>query len=251
MAKEKESVLKISEMTNNAEVVKYDKDVSSLIKNYNDKIKKAKNNTDLSDMAFLDMGKKLIEIEKKINQDIQDDKDIKDDKKVIKARKIFAAFKLRIHEKINKNISNVDKVYNVAVFCETDTYKKYQDRLPSGWGTLYLLLSFKKDVKGENGEKDKKELDVEKIDQLMSDSSITKTITRSELIKKIDAIKNPNRVINPKVTIIVESGIVPTSEQLQELQKHLDEKFEQWKITKPDIKPEAPVPEGSENGETE
>ena len=176
------------------------------------------------------------------------------DKKVIKARKIFAAFKLRIHKKINKNISNVDKVYNVAVFCETDTYKKYQDRLPSGWGTLYLLLSFKKDVKGENGEKDKKELDVEKIDQLMLDNSITKTITRSELIEKINAIKIPTRVIDQKVTITIKGGIVPTSEQLQELQKHLDEKFEQWKITKPEIKPEATAPEGSEgseNGETE
>ena len=178
---------KVAEMTDDEEVYKYDEYVSKLIEDYNTSIKQIEENSDLSDSVFFDMGKKLLEVQKKISEDNKDDKEVK---------KIFAAFKLRVSKQIKKNISNVDKVYKVAEFCETETYKKHQDRLPSGWGTLYLLLSFKKEKNG------KKELDTTKIDELMSNSEITKDIKRSDLIKKIESIKNPNQVIKKKVIII-------------------------------------------------
>lgn len=245
MANTKEQTLKIVDMTNIAEVVKYDEDVSKLIDDYNSKIKEAKDNAELSDVAFFDMGKRLIEVQKKIQGDNQEP---------VKAKKIFAAFKLRVSEKISKDISNVDKVFKVAEFCETDTYKKHQDRLPSGWGTLYLLLSFKKEKDG------KKELDTKKIDKLMSDTEITKDIKRSELIEKINVLKNPKKVIKKEIVITIEGEVKLTAEelqqQLQELQKHLDEKFNQWKITTPKIKSKkatntSGATDNSENGKTE
>lgn len=244
MTSDKAKALKVSEMTNNAEVVKYDDDVSELIEVYKAQVQEAKDNAEMSDVAFFDMGKKLLEVEKKIKND-NAEKD---------AKKVFAAFKLRISEKINKNISNVDKVFKVAQFCETDAYKQYQDRLPTGWGTLYLLLSLKKEKDG------KKELDIKKIDKLMSDVAITKDIKRSELVEKINVLKNPRQVIKKEIVITIEGEAKLTAEelqqQLQELQKHLDEKFNQWKITTPKIKLKkatntSGAADNSENSKTE
>lgn len=215
----KKKILTVKDMKDNDEVVKYDGYVSQLVKDYNTSIEKVKENSDESDSVFFDMGKKLLEVQKKISEDNKDDK---------QAKKIFSAFKTRVSEKIKKNISNVDKVYKVAEFCETETYQKYQNRLPSGWGTLYLLLSLKDD---------KKELDTAKIDELMLDGTITKDIKRSDLIRKIESIKNPNQVIKKKVIITIEEGVEPTQEQLNELQKYLNRKFKKpkWQITNPEI----------------
>lgn len=239
---------KVKEMIENPEVSKYDNDISELIENYNLKMKAAQDNEELSDVAFLDMGKKLREVEKKI---IEDNPAKKTTGTETTAKKVFAAFKLRIAKKINKHPSNVDKVYKVAEFCETETYQKYQNRLPSGWGTLYLLLSLKDD---------KKQLDIEKIDELMLDRTITKDIKRSDLIKKIASIKTPNKIIKQKVTIIIEGGVKPTQEQLEKLQEFLSKTREfkkQWNVTKtidhvskPDVTNEVTTAD-SENSTTE
>ncbi len=212
-----EKLPKVESMIKHEDVTKYDEELSKLIESYNQEIEKIKDDTELSNTIFSDMGKKLIEVEKKIKDDNETPQ---------KAKKVFAAVKLRVSQKIHKNISNVDKVFKVAKFCETETYKKYKDRLPRGWGTLYLLLSLKDD---------KKEIDVSKIDNLMLDAEITTDIKRSELIKKIDAIKNPNKVINKKVTITIEGGAEPTQQQLNELQKYLNRRLKKWKVTKPEI----------------
>ena len=102
--------LKAKEMTNDQEVIQYDNEVSSLIDTYNKQIELAKSSSNSSDIAFFDMGKKLIDIEKKIENDNQENK--------IKSKKIFAAFKIRISEKIKRNISNIDKVVKVGAVTE-------------------------------------------------------------------------------------------------------------------------------------
>jgi hypothetical protein len=229
---DKEKLPNVAKMKNYEYVSKYDDDVSTLVNDYNRQVKDAKDNATLSDIAFLDIGKKLLDVQKKISQDIKREENKEDDQKV---KKVFAAFKLRVAEQVNKNISNVDKVYKVAQFCETETYEKYKDRLPSGWGTLYLLLSFKKE-KDEHG---KKEFNTDAINELMSDFEVTKDIKRSKLIEKIDAIKTPNRVVNKKVTITINDGKEPTQQQLNELQMYLKKKFKQWEVTAPEIKGEA------------
>lgn len=228
-----DNLLKAKDMTNDQEVIQYDNEVSSLIDTYNKQIELAKSSSNSSDIAFFDMGKKLIDIEKKIENDNQENK--------IKSKKIFAAFKIRISEKIKRNISNIDKVVKVAKFCETETYKKYEERLPNSWGTLYLLFSLK------NNEKN---LDIAKIDALMSDAEIIKEISRSKLMKKISAIKNSDKVIKKKITIAIEGGIEPTQEQLKDLQKYLSKKFKkQWNVTTPKIE-ENRLTENSEQGTT-
>ncbi len=229
-------------MINDENVIKYDDDVSKLIDDYNAQIKQAENNAELSDVAFFDMGKKLREVEKKI---IADNPAQKTTDTETTAKKVFAAFKKRVSIKINKNISNVDKVYKVADFCETETYQKYQDRLPTSWGTLYLLVSLKDD---------KKDLDTAKIDKLMSDNAIVKNIKRSELIKKINGLKNPKKVINQKVTITFEGSIEATQEQLKELQEYLNKnkkfKKQKWNVTNLEIIP-APALKSPEDNKTE
>lgn len=221
----KNKLPKAKEMTNDQEVIQYDNEVLSLIDTYNKQMELANSSSHSFDMAFFDMGKKLIDIENKIENDNGDDK--------VKSKKVFAAFKIRISEKIKRNISNIDKVVKVAKFCETETYKKYEERLPNSWGTLYLLLSLKDN---------EKKLDIAKIDALMSDSEIIKEISRSELMKKIAAIKNSDKVIKKKVTIAIEGGIEPTQEQLEKLQKCLNRTFKkQWNVTTPEIKKKEPV----------
>lgn len=215
---------KAKEMTNDKDVIQYDDEVSNLIDIYNKEMDIAKNSSDSSDVAFFDIGKKLIDIERKIQNDNQGDK--------AKSKKFFSAFKIRISEKINRNISNIDKVFQVAKFCETETYKKYEDRLPNSWGTLYLLLSLKTD----------KEIDTNKIDLLMSDTEIVKDITRNQLAEKISAIKNPDKVNKKRVTIAIEDGSEPTQKQLKDLQIYLSRKFQKnWNITRPELEKEEPV----------
>lgn len=228
----KEKLPKAKDMIEDNDVVKYDGELSELIETYNQEIKKVKDDTELSNLAFFDMGKKLIEVEKKIKDDNAESQ---------KAKKIFAAFKFRVSKQINKNISNVDKVFKVAQFCETETYKKYENRLPSGWGTLYLLLSLKDD---------KKEIDVSKIDDLMLDADITKGIRRADLIRKIEKIKEPNKVIKQKITITIEDGIELTQEKLKEFQVFVHKKFsKKWNVTSPEIKPE--VEDKKDNTDTD
>ena len=222
-----EKLPKVKEMTDHQDVTKYDNKLSKFIETYNQEIKKVKDDTELSNIAFFDIGKELIAVQNEINNDNKAEPK--------KAKKVFAAFKLRVADKINKNISNVDKVFKVAQFCETDIYKNHEDRLPSGWGTLYLLLSLKND---------KKELDTVKIDKLMLDTEITQDIKRADLIKKIDALKNPNKIDKKEVVIKIEGGEEPTQEQLDELQQHLNKTRlfkKQWNVTTPKIKQEESV----------
>jgi hypothetical protein len=220
----KDKLPKIKEFTNDKEVIQYDNEVSNLIDMYNQKMDLARTNSNDSDIAFFDMGKKLIEIQKKIQSDYKEDS--------AKSKKIFSAFKLRTSNKINKHISNIDKVCKVANFCETETYKKYANRLPNSWGTLYLLLSL---IDTSNS-------DTTKLDLLMSDTEIVKDITRSQLAEKISAIKNPDKVNKKRVTIAIEDGSEPTQKQLKDLQIYLSRKFQKnWNITRPELEKEEPV----------
>jgi hypothetical protein len=202
---------KASELIDTDEVTKYDNEVTTLIESYTSKSSEVIKDSEKCEDTFLEIGSKLVEIEKTIKREI-------DNKRT--ARTYFSAFKKRVAKQVNRNESNVEKVVKVAKFCETPSYKNNKDKLPRSWGTLYLVCG----------------LDDAKITKLMSDSEVIHSITRSDLAKKIDFIKNPEKKEEYKVTITVKSGHKPTYDELAKLKKYLKNSFKDWEIYLPEPK---------------
>jgi hypothetical protein len=204
----------MSEQTVDDEVVKYDDAINSLVTEYKTNIDLAEKSNEASESVFFELGKKLVTIESEIFNTHPENK--------IKAKKLFAAFKIRTAKKIDKHSNNLDKVVKVAKFCTTANYTKYQNRLPSGWGALYLVSNLEED----------------KLDTLMQDDTITNAITRNELASKVKAIKHPEEVKKDhKVKITIEGGAEPTVEELAKLQKYLkgQKEFKRWQISSPEL----------------
>jgi hypothetical protein len=196
------------------EVVKYDDAINSLVTEYKTNIDLAEKSNEASESVFFELGKKLVTIESEILNSHPENK--------IKAKKLFAAFKIRTAKKIDKHSNNLDKVVKVAKFCETANYTKYQNRLPSGWGALYLVCG----------------LEDEKLDGLMLDSEINSEIVRTKLAEKVKSIKHPEAVKKDhKVKITIEGGAEPTVEELAKLQKYLkgQKEFKRWQISSPEL----------------
>ena len=209
MNKEIEKLPKISEMLEDKDVIKYDDEILTLVKEYTENNSLAIESIESSDYKFLEIGKKLLLIEETIAKENGDNQ--------VRAKKLFAAFKLRTSKKIDKNISNVDKVIKVAQFCQTENYLTYKERLPKGWGALYFLCNL------TDGQ----------ITTLMEDEEINSTIARHKLVTKINAIKNPEGNKDHKVKIVIKGGMTPTNEQLVKLQRYLSnqKEFKQWQIS--------------------
>jgi hypothetical protein len=202
-----EALPKAEELKNSTEVSKYDTEIEGVLNEYDEQLKSAKENAELSDTAFYNIGEKLLEVHAKIQSDYADD--VVDAKAQVKIKKYFAAFKLRVADKIQKNISNVDKVFKVAQFKQTDEFKKYANRLPDSWGTLYLLLSLK----------DKK------LDELMADDDITKAMTRAALSKKISELNKPKAVKQVSLKFKLKSGKSITDDDIAKLVSDLKSKL--------------------------
>jgi hypothetical protein len=220
----KEALPKAEDLKDSAEVSRYDTEIEGVLNDYDKQLKSAKENAELSDTVFYNIGEKLLEVHAKIQSDYADaDADVDDvDAKAnkVKIKKYFAAFKLRVADKIQKNISNVDKVFKVAQFKQTDEFKKYANRLPDSWGTLYLLLSLKD----------------EKLDELMADDDITKAMTRAALAKKISELNEPKAVKQVSLKFKLKSGKSITGDDIAKLILELDKslsKNSKWKLVNP------------------
>jgi len=143
-----------------------EKVVIKALEKYQKNSKELKSSDDKVQSSFLELGEQLVNASDKLT------------------RKTFKQLKENTAKELGTNgIRNIDKVVSVA---KATHLKKYSDRLPSSWGTLAVLTSLKS----------------EKLDEFMLDTTITKEITRTELIKKVKKFKNPNVVVKEKFLFI-------------------------------------------------
>ncbi len=64
-----EKLPKVKDMFEHEHVTKYDNKLFKLIETYNQEVQKVKDETESSNIAFFDIGRKLIEVENEINND--------------------------------------------------------------------------------------------------------------------------------------------------------------------------------------
>jgi hypothetical protein len=194
------------------DVTDYLEEVDGLIDEYKQKLESSEKSVDESEATFFEIGKKLHQL----NLNLIDEDSGKKQKV---AKKKFTKLKENVATKIGKNRNNIDKVVKVAKFVETDDYKTHKKRLPSSWGTLYLVSGLKE----------------KQLETLMSDKEVGNTITRDALAEKIKKIKGEGKTQNHRVTIVIEGGAEATKEQLLQLQKYLKREFKVWVISSPNF----------------
>jgi hypothetical protein len=157
------------EFISDADIVRMTNLLDDVLSDYQEKLQDAQISANVRESAFFKIGVKLVEVNKEIQRQEPDKKGV--------AKSKFAALKINVSAKLGKNRSNIDKVVKVAEFCETPHYAKYENRLPNGWSSLYLISSY----------------DEKKLDKLMENSEINAGISRAELAKKLD--KKPKKII--------------------------------------------------------
>jgi hypothetical protein len=197
--------VKADDLLDSEIVIKYTNEITDLLTSYKEKEEQSNTSVEAMDSEFLAIGNKLIGIEESIH---------KNNPNKITARTLFAATKRKVAKLIKKDDSNVEKVVKVAKFCSTsEHYKNNKNKLPSSWGTLYLLTG----------------LDKKQLDSLFEDKEINASITRDALSKKISAIKNPNNKTIHKISISVGQEKA-SDENLNRLKNYLKKNFPSWEV---------------------
>jgi hypothetical protein len=137
--------------------------------------------------------------------------------------------------------STINKVIKTA---RNPSIKKYKDRLPSGWTSLYLLC----------------QMEVKEFDDFMVESKVNTSTTRSQLLEMIKNFKAAHPASNPVQTAQKESkhkierlslkqinsnsiDIIPAAE-LEPLLKQFLLTYG-WELVKPEPKPQSVAPASS------